>query len=239
MSTKTGVPPALWIVPAVAKNVNGVVMTSSPGRRFSALSGSSSASVPLAQPTPCFACDSRAISVSSGTAGLHLLSHIAGVGPGDEVLVPAPDYPLWTAAVILNGGRAVHYPCESTRGWQPDPDAIEARITPRTRALVIINPNNPTGAVYPRALLERLVQIAEKHRLVLFSDEIYDHVLYDGARFQPLAPLVENTLCVTLGGLSKVQRACGWRVGWMCLSGKLSAADAATIRSTRGRILTG
>ena len=147
------------------------------------------------------------------------------LNPGDEVLVPAPDYPLWTAAVILNGGRAVHYPCESARGWQPDPDAIEARITPRTRALVIINPNNPTGAVYPRALLERLVQIAEKHRLVLFSDEIYDHVLYDGAQFQPLAPLVENTLCVTLGGLSKVQRACGWRVGWMALSGKLAAAE--------------
>jgi alanine-synthesizing transaminase len=138
----------------------------------------------------------------------------------DEVLVPSPDYPLWTAATILNDGVAVHYDCKPGDGFLPDPAAIEAKITPRTRALVIINPNNPTGAVYPRALLEQLVAIAKRHHLLLLADEIYDRITYDGAVFEPLAAIAGDVPCVSLGGLSKVHRACGWRTGWALLSGE-------------------
>jgi alanine-synthesizing transaminase len=138
---------------------------------------------------------------------------------GDEVLLPSPDYPLWSAATTLNGGRPVYYPCPATRAHQPDPDEIEALITPRTRALVVINPNNPTGAVYPRALLEAMVRIAERHRLLLLSDEIYDEIVYDGAQFVPLAQIAQDLPCLTFDGLSKVQRACGYRVGWLSLTG--------------------
>jgi alanine-synthesizing transaminase len=144
---------------------------------------------------------------------------------GDEVLIPAPDYPLWTASVILNGGRAVHYPCRAEDGFLPDPAAIEALITPRTRALVVINPNNPTGAVYPRALLAELAAIAARHRLVLMADEIYDGILYDDAEFTPLAALATDTVCLTFSGLSKVHRACGYRLGWMSLSGYVKRAQ--------------
>ncbi len=144
--------------------------------------------------------------------------------PGDEVLIPAPDYPLWTAAVVLNGGRAVHYPCPAEQGFQPDIEAIRARITPRTRALVVINPNNPTGAVYPEAVLQSLADLAAEHDLILFSDEIYDSICYDEARFVPMAPLAGETLCVSFGGLSKVYRACGWRVGWAVFTGTLDRA---------------
>ncbi|GHA78671.1 aminotransferase class I/II-fold pyridoxal phosphate-dependent enzyme [Cognatilysobacter bugurensis] len=157
--------------------------------------------------------------VGNGVSELIDLSLRALLNPGDEVLVPSPDYPLWTAATILNDGCAVHYPCRPEDGYLPDPDAIERLITPRTRALVVINPNNPTGAVYPRALLERLVAIAAKHKLLLMSDEIYDEVVYDGAQFQPLAPLAGDVPCLSFGGLSKVYRACGWRIGWALLSG--------------------
>jgi alanine-synthesizing transaminase len=143
---------------------------------------------------------------------------------GDEVLVPSPDYPLWTAAVTLNGGRAVHYPCRPENHFVPDPAEIEALVTPRTRAIVVINPNNPTGAVYPRAVLEQIAALAERHGLVVFSDEIYDQMLYDGAEFVPMATLVHETLCATLSGLSKVYRACGYRVGWAVFSGRKSAA---------------
>jgi alanine-synthesizing transaminase len=146
--------------------------------------------------------------------------------PGDEVLVPAPDYPLWTAAVVLNGGKAVHYTCTADKGFLPDPAAIEAQVTERTRALVVINPNNPTGAVYPESLLKELAAIAERHGLVLFSDEIYDAITYDGAEFTPMATLVDDTLCVSFGGLSKVYRACGWRVGWMVFTGDIERAEA-------------
>jgi alanine-synthesizing transaminase len=142
----------------------------------------------------------------------------------DEVLVPTPDYPLWTAAVNLNRGRAVHYPCRPERGFEPDPQEIEALITSRTRAIVVINPNNPTGAVYSRATLEAIARLAEKHHLVVFSDEIYDQVVYDGAEFVPMATLVQGTLCATLAGLSKVYRACGYRVGWAVFSGELEHA---------------
>jgi alanine-synthesizing transaminase len=126
---------------------------------------------------------------------------------------------LWTAAVNLNRGRAVHYPCRPERGFIPDPDEIEALITKRTRAIVVINPNNPTGAVYPRHVLEAIARIAEKYHLVVLADEIYDQMTYDGAEFIPMATLVQHTLCGTLSGLSKVYRACGYRVGWASFSG--------------------
>jgi alanine-synthesizing transaminase len=142
----------------------------------------------------------------------------------DEVLVPSPDYPLWTAAVNLNRGRAVHYPCRPENGFEPDPSEIESLITSRTRAIVVINPNNPTGAVYSRKTLEAIARMAERHRLVVFCDEIYDQILYDGAEFVPMAILVQNTLCATLSGLSKVYRACGYRVGWVVFSGDVEHA---------------
>jgi alanine-synthesizing transaminase len=143
---------------------------------------------------------------------------------GDEVLVPAPDYPLWSAAVTLNGGKAVHYPCRPENRFQPDPDEVASLITPRTRAIVIINPNNPTGAVYPRAVLEKLARLAEKHQLVVFSDEIYDGMTFDGAESIPMATLVHDTLCATMSGLSKIYRACGYRVGWTSFSGSTGRA---------------
>jgi alanine-synthesizing transaminase len=159
--------------------------------------------------------------IGNGVSELIDLTLRALLNPGDEVLVPSPDYPLWTAAVNLNTGRAVHYPCRRERGFVPDPGEIEALITRRTRAIVIVNPNNPTGAVYPRATLEALARIAEQHRLVVLSDEIYDQILYDEAEFVPMATLVHGTLCCTMSGLSKVYRACGYRVGWAVFSGDL------------------
>jgi alanine-synthesizing transaminase len=143
---------------------------------------------------------------------------------GDEVLVPSPDYPLWTAAVTLNRGKAVHYPCRPEAAFVPDPEEIARLITPRTRAIVVINPNNPTGAVYPRAVLEAIARLAERAGIVVFSDEIYDQMTYDGAEFVPMATLVRDTLCATLSGLSKVYRACGYRVGWAVFSGRTRAA---------------
>ncbi len=160
------------------------------------------------------------IFVGNGVSELIDVALRALLNPGDEVLVPSPDYPLWTAATILNDGVAVHYPCRAENGFLPDPEQIETLITPRTRALVIINPNNPTGAVYPRELLERLVALAGKHHLLLMADEIYDGITYDGAAFQPLAPLAGELPCISFGGLSKVHRACGWRIGWALLSGE-------------------
>lgn len=138
---------------------------------------------------------------------------------GDEVLVPSPDYPLWSASVSLNNGKPVYYHCRPENQFQPNPDEIAALITPRTRAIVVINPNNPTGAVYDRAALKAIASLAEQHGLVVFSDEIYDQVLYDDALHVPMARLVRDTLCVTFNGLSKVYRACGYRVGWMIFSG--------------------
>jgi alanine-synthesizing transaminase len=162
--------------------------------------------------------------IGNGVSELINLVLRALLNDGDEVLVPSPDYPLWTAAVTLNGGRAVHYPCRPENGFVPDPDEVAALITARTRALVVINPNNPTGAVYPRALLERLARLAERAGLVVFSDEIYDQMVYEDAPFVPMATLVEDTLCATLSGLSKVYRACGYRVGWAVFSGRTRAA---------------
>ncbi len=157
--------------------------------------------------------------VGNGVSELIDLSLRALLNPGDEVLVPSPDYPLWSAATILNDGRPVYYRCDPDNDFLPDPAEIETLVSSRTRAIVLINPNNPTGANYPRELLERIVAIAAKHHLLLMVDEIYDQVLYDDARFEPLAPLAGDTPCLTFSGLSKVHRACGWRVGWALLTG--------------------
>jgi alanine-synthesizing transaminase len=162
--------------------------------------------------------------IGNGVSELIDLTLRALLNDGDEVLVPSPDYPLWTAAVTLNRGRAIHYPCRPQHAFVPDPAELARLITPRTRALVLINPNNPTGAVYPRAVLEELARLAERHRLVVFSDEIYDQMTYDEARFVPMATLVHDTLCCTLSGLSKVYRACGYRVGWAVFSGHTHGA---------------
>jgi len=150
--------------------------------------------------------------IGNGVSELIDLTLRAMLNRDDEILVPSPDYPLWTAAVTLNGGRAVHYPCLPENGFLPDPDALEALITPRTRAVVIINPNNPTGAVYPRELLERLAAMAERHRLIMLADEIYDQMVYDDAEFIPMATIAHDVPCLTYSGLSKIYRACGYRV---------------------------
>lgn len=138
---------------------------------------------------------------------------------GDEVLIPAPDYPLWTASVSLSGGNPVHYMCDEQSDWFPDIDDIRSKINANTKAIVVINPNNPTGAVYSEALLKEIVALAEEHNLVVFADEIYDKILYDGAVHIPLSTLVESTLCVTFNGLSKAYRLAGFRSGWMLLTG--------------------
>jgi len=138
---------------------------------------------------------------------------------GDELLVPSPDYPLWSAAVALNHGTPVYYNCRPENEFMPDPEEIRGLITERTRGIVLINPNNPTGAVYPRELLQEIVRLAEQHQMVVFADEIYDQMLYDGAEHVPLATLVHDTLCATFNGLSKIYRACGYRVGWVTFSG--------------------
>ena len=158
--------------------------------------------------------------IGNGVSELIDMTLRALLNRGDEVLIPSPDYPLWTAAVTLNGGRAVHYPCPPECAFEPDLERLRALITPRTRALVIINPNNPTGAVYSRDTLMAMVALAEEHGLVLFSDEIYDGMTYDGAEFVPLATLIHgDILCGTFSGLSKVYRACGFRVGWVSFTG--------------------
>jgi alanine-synthesizing transaminase len=163
--------------------------------------------------------------IGNGVSELIDLTLRALLNSGDEVLVPSPDYPLWTAAVNLNTGRAVHYPCHAAQRFIPDPQELESLITKRTRAIVVVNPNNPTGAVYPRETLMAIAQLAEKHRLVVLCDEIYDHILYDDAEFVPMATLVHNTLCCTMSGLSKVYRACGYRVGWASFSGDVEGAS--------------
>jgi len=145
---------------------------------------------------------------------------------GDEVLLPSPDYPLWSASVALNHGTAKYYNCRPENGFHPDPDEIRSLVTPRTRAVVLINPNNPTGAVYGREALEEIAGIADEHQLIVFADEIYDQMLYDGAQHVPMATLVHDSLCATFGGLSKIYRACGYRVGWVAFSGdREHAAD--------------
>ena len=162
--------------------------------------------------------------IGNGVSELITIALQALLDNGDEVLVPMPDYPLWTAAIHLSGGRAVHYRCDEDNGWQPDLEDLREKISPATKAVVLINPNNPTGAVYTRELLERFVKIAEEHALVIFSDEIYAKILYDEAVHIPTATLVEKTLCVTFNGLSKAYRAAGLRAGWLIFTGALEAA---------------
>ena len=163
--------------------------------------------------------------IGNGVSELIDLSLRALLNPGDEVLVPSPDYPLWSAAVALNGGKAVHYRCRRDNAFVPSAADIEKLVSPRTRAIVIINPNNPSGAVYSRDTLAEIVAVAEKHGLVVMGDEIYDQMVYDDAEFVPLATLVKNTVCLTYSGLSKVYRACGYRVGWCVFSGDLDSAQ--------------
>ncbi len=160
------------------------------------------------------------IYIGNGASELILLSMNALLNDGDEVLVPAPDYPLWTAAVSLSGGKPVHYLCDEAADWQPDLNDLRSKITDKTKALVVINPNNPTGAVYPEAMLLALLQIAREHQLIVFADEIYDKTLFDGVTHTAMASLCEDVFCISLGGLSKNYRACGYRVGWMILSGE-------------------
>lgn len=162
--------------------------------------------------------------IGNGVSELIDISLRALLNKGDEVLVPCPDYPLWSASVALNGGKVRYYDCESQSGFQPDPEQIESLINANTKAIVVINPNNPTGAVYSTATLKAIVALAEQHGLVVLSDEIYDQIVYDDAEFVPMATLVNETTCLTFSGLSKVYRACGYRVGWCVFSGDLERA---------------
>ncbi len=159
------------------------------------------------------------IFIGNGVSEMIMLSMQALLNEGDEVLVPSPDYPLWTASVAFCGGKPVHYVCDEASDWNPDLSDLERKITPRTRAIVVINPNNPTGAVYDKAILEGIARIAERRKLIVFSDEIYDRILYDGAVHYPISKMINDTLCITMGGLSKNYRAAGFRGGWMILSG--------------------
>lgn len=160
------------------------------------------------------------IYIGNGVSELITMSMHALLDNGDEVLVPMPDYPLWTASVSLAGGNAVHYICDEQADWNPDIDDIKSKITDRTKAIVIINPNNPTGALYPKELLEEIVEIARQHELIIFSDEIYDRMVFDGLEHTPIASLAPDIFVVTMNGLSKSHRICGFRVGWMVLSGR-------------------
>jgi len=162
--------------------------------------------------------------LGNGASELIVLSMNALLNDGDEVLVPAPDYPLWTASVALSGGTPVHYLCDEQADWFPDIADIAAKITPATRAIVVINPNNPTGALYSQALLLEIIELARQHSLIVFADEIYDKTLYDGNKHTSLASLADDVLFVTLNGLSKNYRSCGYRAGWMVVSGAKSAA---------------
>ncbi len=166
------------------------------------------------------------IFIGNGTSELIVMAMQSLLNNGDQVLVPMPDYPLWTAAVTLAGGAARHYRCNEENDWLPDLEDIESKITANTRAIVVINPNNPTGALYPKETLEGIIEIARHHGLIIFADEIYDKVLYDGNTHTSIASLADDVLFVTFNGLSKNYRACGYRSGWMVISGdKAHATD--------------
>ena len=165
------------------------------------------------------------IYMGNGVSELIVMAMQALLNNGDELLVPSPDYPLWTAAVTLAGGHPVHYICDEQANWFPDLDDIKRKITPRSKAIVLINPNNPTGAVYSRALLEQVIQIAREHNLIIFADEIYSKIIYDDAEHIPLCTLADDLLIVTFNGLSKAYRVCGFRVGWMMISGAKAQAQ--------------
>ncbi|MBT2268093.1 pyridoxal phosphate-dependent aminotransferase [Rhodococcus erythropolis] len=167
------------------------------------------------------------IYLGNGVSELITLTMQALCNPEDEILIPAPDYPLWTASVSLAGGTPVHYLTDESQGWAPDFDDLEARITPRTRGIVVINPNNPTGAVYSTEVLQRFVDIARKHDLMLFADEIYEKIVYDGRSMTNLATMTgRDVLCLTYSGLSKAYRVCGFRAGWLAVTGPLERASS-------------
>ena len=159
------------------------------------------------------------IYLGNGVSELIVMAMQGLLNQGDEVLIPQPDYPLWTAAVNLSSGNAVHYRCDEQADWFPDIDDIKSKITPNTRGIVVINPNNPTGAVYSEALLKEIVELARQHDLIIFADEIYSKIIYDDAEFTPLARLAEDVLCISFNGLSKSYRLAGFRSGWMIISG--------------------
>ena len=163
--------------------------------------------------------DIEDIYVGNGVSEMISISLQALLDDGDEVLVPMPDYPLWTACVSLAGGNAVHYLCDEQSDWYPDIDDIKSKITSNTKAIVVINPNNPTGALYPRDILEEIVEIARQNDLIIFADEIYDRLVMDGKEHTAIASLAPDVFCVSMNGLSKSHRICGFRVGWMVLSG--------------------
>ena len=165
------------------------------------------------------------IYTGNGVSELINLSMSALLDDGDEILIPAPDYPLWTACATLAGGKAVHYLCDEESDWVPDLEDMERKITDRTKAIVVINPNNPTGAVYPKDVLERIVELARRHQLIIFSDEIYDRLLMDGYTHTSIASLAPDLFCVTFSGLSKSHMIAGFRVGWMVLSGNKRIAQ--------------
>ncbi len=166
------------------------------------------------------------IFIGNGASELIVMVMQGLLNTGDEVLIPAPDYPLWTASVTLAGGTPRHYLCDEKNDWMPDLDDIRSKITPNTRAIVVINPNNPTGALYSDQLLKEIIEIAREHQLIIYADEIYDKMLYDGATHTSIASLADDVLFVTLNGLSKNYRACGYRAGWMIVSGgKTHAQD--------------
>ncbi|HTH05643.1 MAG TPA: pyridoxal phosphate-dependent aminotransferase, partial [Ilumatobacteraceae bacterium] len=158
--------------------------------------------------------------LGNGASELIVMSLNALLDDGDEVLVPAPDYPLWTAAVSLSGGRPVHYMCDESADWCPDIADIRDKVTSATKAIVVINPNNPTGALYPRELLLEIIELARQHQLIVMADEIYDKTLYDGNTHTSIASLADDVLFVTYNGLSKNYRSCGYRAGWMVVSGE-------------------
>ena len=168
--------------------------------------------------------DINDIFIGNGVSEVVVMALQALLDSGDEILVPSPDFPLWTAAVNLSGGTAVHYICDEESLWYPDIDDIKSKITANTKGIVIINPNNPTGATYPAELLKEIVEIARQHNLIVFSDEIYDKILYDDTIHVSTASLADDILFVTFNGLSKAYRVAGFRVGWMVVSGNKSMA---------------
>jgi len=170
--------------------------------------------------------DTQDIFIGNGVSELITMAMQGLLNNGDEILIPMPDYPLWTASSVLAGGKAVHYLCDEQSSWYPDLDDMRSKINTKTRGIVVINPNNPTGSVYPQEILEGIIALAREHNLIIFSDEIYDKILYDDAKHLPIASLADDILVVTFNGMSKSYRAAGFRAGWMVLSGnKKEAAD--------------
>jgi alanine-synthesizing transaminase len=165
------------------------------------------------------------IIIGNGVSEMIMMAMQALLNSGDEILIPAPDYPLWTAAVNLSGGTPVHYICDEQSGWYPDLADMKRKITAKTKGIVVINPNNPTGAVYPEDVLRQIVNLASEHQLIIFADEIYDKILYDDVQHTSLAALSDEVLFITMNGLSKAYRACGFRAGWMVISGNKRIAD--------------